>query len=103
MGTTAGTFRVDLTYATGVLDGHSSARYARAVDELVRMLPTGSRIESVADETAEAGVVEVVVRVPGHSAAQALHEVGRAIDLAAVAAAGADNLGECRRAVIERV
>src|SRR5258705_9608325 len=96
-------FRVDLTFATGV-GTPDLERYGRAVAELVKVLPDGSRILNVGDAGGP-GVIDVAVSIPaaGRSSAQALRDVARSVEMAAVAAAGTENLGQCRRAVVERV
>jgi hypothetical protein len=101
-----GTYRVELTFDVGV-GSPDNERFGRAVDKLVRVLPDGSRLLRVGDApTGGPGVIEVAASVPaaGRSSAQALRDVARAVDLAAVAAAGIENLPECcRRAVVERL
>jgi hypothetical protein len=78
-----GTYRVDLTFAVGTTSP-DKARFRRAVDELVRVLPDGSRVVRVGDApTGGPGVIEVAVSVPaaGRSSAQALRDVARAVEL----------------------
>jgi hypothetical protein len=95
------TYRVNLTFEVLARD-YDPARFARVAANFADFLPSGSQTLS-AKSGAEDGVADVAAKLPAASLAQALRDVARAVELAAVQEKrGLDDLGPMRSAHVER-